>query len=136
MTTETWSDSVNVKIQELCQAVLEGPWLKSIQARMEAFEGSDDAQARMQAVNEKGEHLRHKQAQGVVITPEEIQEFEQLRDAFFESSVARGFVEAQEEMREMKGTVERHLTRTLELGRLPSPEDFGGGCGSGCGCGH
>lgn len=136
MQTTEWSSSVNVKIQELCQAALDGPWFKSIQSRLNAFKQDGEAQARIQAVNDKGETLQHKESQGLPITPLEIQEFERLREEFFQNSVARGFVEAQEEMHQMKSTVERHLELTFELGRLPVPEDLEGGCESGCGCKH
>lgn len=136
MDTATWNSSVTDKIQDLCQTVLDGAWFTSIQARMDAFQKDGDAQARIQAVNEKGEFLQHKQSQGLPIAPDEIAEFERLREDFFSNPVARGFVEAQEEVHEMKNTVERHLAKTFELGRLPRSEDLQGGCGSGCGCGH
>jgi hypothetical protein len=33
--------------------------------------------------------------------------------------------------------VNRYVTRTFELGRLPAPEDFEScACDSGCGCSH
>ena len=137
METEAWSSTVTDKIQELCQSVLDGTWFQSVRERMEAFQLDEEAQARMQAVNEKGQFLQHKQSQGITITPAEMLEFEELREKFFENTVATSFAEAQQEMHNMKEKVMRHLSLTLELGRLPAPEDLQeGGCGSGCGCGH
>ena len=41
---------------------------------------------------------------------------------------------AQEEQQKIKGSINRFVSRTLELGRLPAPEDFHS-CGSSCSCG-
>jgi hypothetical protein len=67
----------------------------------------------------------------------ELDQFEQKRQAFLGNPVANGFLEAQEHLHQMRETVNRYVTRTFELGRLPGPDDFEScGCDSGCGCGH
>jgi hypothetical protein len=36
-------------------------------------------------------------------------------------------------------SINQFVSKTLELGRMPTEADFeseGGGCGDGCGCGH
>jgi hypothetical protein len=51
--------------------------------------------------------------------------------------VARGFLDAQQALHQLQETVTQQLTKTLELGRMPTKEDFeSGSCGSGCGCHH
>ena len=48
---------------------------------------------------------------------------------------ARGFIDAQEEMHELQHTIQKQINKTLELGRVPNPEDLAeGSCGHGCGC--
>jgi hypothetical protein len=55
--------------------------------------------------------------------------------------VARGFIDAQEELQQVQRSVHQYVSKTLELGRLPTEEELDGGgcCGEnhgGCGCGH
>ena len=59
------------------------------------------------------------------------------REALLGNPVARGFLDAQEELNSIQESIQSHVAKTLELGRLPQPEDFeGGSCGHGCGCHH
>jgi hypothetical protein len=51
--------------------------------------------------------------------------------------VATGFLDAQEELHAMQSFIQKHVAKTLELGRLPAAADLEeGSCGSGCGCHH
>jgi cell fate (sporulation/competence/biofilm development) regulator YlbF (YheA/YmcA/DUF963 family) len=86
-------------------------------------------------VAEKGEYLHHKQHQGVQLGDEEIAEYEQHRETMLRNPVARAFLDAQENMRGVQETVTRYLTKTLEIGRVPTEADFES-CGHGCSCHH
>ena len=72
------------------------------------------------------------------LEPAEISKFEQERDALLKNPVAVGFLDAQEEMHELQHLVQKHVGKTIELGRIPTADDLdGGSCGQGCGChGH
>ncbi len=72
------------------------------------------------------------------MTTAEIAAFDNQRDAFMANPIAKGFMDAQEEMHDLKQQITKQITKTLELGRLPSGEELseGGSCGSGCGCHH
>jgi len=113
--------------------------MKSIRQRIDAFLGDEQARTQYNNVVAKGQALQEKQQQGQQLAPEEIQEFEQHRDALMNNAVARGFIDAQGELHEVKHSVHQFLSMTLELGRLPSEEDLQehscnhgeGGC-----CGH
>jgi cell fate (sporulation/competence/biofilm development) regulator YlbF (YheA/YmcA/DUF963 family) len=97
--------------------------------------GDATAQSQYQEVVEKGNLLQQKQQSGAPMTGEEISAFEQQRDQLLNNPVAKGFLEAQEAMNKVQSSVNDYLTKTFELGRLPSAEDFDqGSCGSGCGC--
>jgi hypothetical protein len=51
--------------------------------------------------------------------------------------VARGFLDAQEELHEIQSSIHKHISKTIELGRLPVAADLEeGSCGHGCGCHH
>ena len=96
------------------------------------------AQQQYESLSEKGRHLQHKQQQGLQLAEAEITAFDKEREAFFRNPVAKGFVDAQEAMHHIQEAINTHLTKTFELGRVPSAEELesGGSCGEGCGCHH
>ena len=49
--------------------------------------------------------------------------------------VAKGFLDAQQQMQRVQSSVTKYVTKTFELGRVPEPDDFNT-CGHGCSCGH
>jgi hypothetical protein len=67
----------------------------------------------------------------------EISEFEKHRDSLLQNPVTRGFMDAREELHEIQHSIQKYVSKTLELGRIPSETDFDeGSCGEGCGCHH
>ncbi|HMJ91020.1 MAG TPA: YlbF family regulator [Candidatus Acidoferrum sp.] len=124
------------KTRELCQTILSQPEFQNVRRDVESFMNNDRAKAQYETLSEKGEHLHHKQHQGVALSPDEIDEYEKLRTSFLADPVARGFLNAQEKMQEVQQTIGQYVSKTLELGRVPTDEDFekGESCGSGCGC--
>jgi cell fate (sporulation/competence/biofilm development) regulator YlbF (YheA/YmcA/DUF963 family) len=125
------------KTRDLCQAIIEQPEFIDIRQRIDAFMADSQAQAQYQELSELGGALRQKQQMGVPTDGPDLDHFEQKRQVFLDNPVATGFLEAQEHLHQMRETVNRYVTRTFELGRLPMPEDFDScGCDSGCGCGH
>lgn len=134
-TTIQESDALTQKIEELCQTILNQPEVKSIRQRIDAFNADAAAQEQYETLAERGEYLQHKQQQGAQLTDAEIAEFEKTREAFFANPVAKGFVDAQQQMHKMQDSVSKYVSKTLELGRVPAAEDMeSGSCGHGCGC--
>jgi cell fate (sporulation/competence/biofilm development) regulator YlbF (YheA/YmcA/DUF963 family) len=131
-------DAVQSKTRELCEAILQQPHFQGIRQRVESFMADAQAQRQYEMLSETGERLHHKQHQGETLTTAEIAAFDRQRDSFLSNPVAKGFMDAQEEMQQIKKQITKQITKTLELGRVPSEEDLseGGGCGSGCGCHH
>ena len=75
-----------------------------------------------------------KQSQGLELKPEEIAQFETLRESVVQNPVAQGFLDAQQQMQQLQQMVSRFLDKTFELGRRPEFEDVhDGSCGN-CGC--
>jgi cell fate (sporulation/competence/biofilm development) regulator YlbF (YheA/YmcA/DUF963 family) len=126
---------VMAKTLELCETILSQPDFKTMKQDIEAFLADEKAKELYRVVAEKGEYLHHKQHQGVQLGDDEIAEYEQHRQALMGSAVARSFLDAQEQMREIQNTVTKYVTKTLEIGRVPGAEDFES-CGSGCSCSH
>ena len=124
------------KTKELCQAILDQPNMRNIRQRIDAFLGDEQARAQYDGLMTKGQELEQKQ-QISALSREEINAFEQQREALFNNPVARGFLDAQRELHDVQESIHKYVNKTLELGRMPTDEDLnGGGCGHGCGCHH
>jgi len=137
---QTTQDSAIIqKTKELCQAILEQPDMVSARKRIEAFIGDEKARTQYEGLMAKGQALQQKQQRSMPLTGEEISAFEKERDALLNNPVARGFLDAQEELHHVHQSINQYVSKTLELGRLPTDSDLGGEeghCGDGCGCGH
>lgn len=138
MQTNESETPMMAKLRELCQALIEEPQFASIRERISLFLSDEETRKQYEALNTKGMMLHGKQQSGMELTEEEIEDFEKDRDALLANPIAIGFIEAQQEMSQIKNLINQHISRTFELGRVPTPEDFMGcdsGCGSGCSCG-
>lgn len=134
---ETNGNAVLEKTRELCETILSDSGVTAIRQRIDTFMADDQARAQYETVMTKGQVLHEKQHKSLPLSGEEISDFERQREALLANPVARGFLDAQEEMNELQETIQKHVAKTLELGRLPKSDDFeGGSCGSGCGCHH
>jgi cell fate (sporulation/competence/biofilm development) regulator YlbF (YheA/YmcA/DUF963 family) len=138
MLAQTDGSAVAEKTRELCQALLDQPNMTSIRGRISAFMSDETSRAQYESIVTKGRALNEKQQQAVPLSGEEVAEFEQHRETLLSNPVARGFLDAQEELRHLQESIQQHVSKTLELGRLPGPEDFhNGSCGDhDCGCQH
>lgn len=135
--------AVMVKTRELCATIVADSSFQALTDRVEAFLDDDAARLQYQSVNERGEELHQKQHAGIELSSREISEFEEARDALLANDVARSFLEAQRELETLQRSIGKYVGMTLELGRVPTADDFaqaqGGGCcggsgGGGCGC--
>jgi cell fate (sporulation/competence/biofilm development) regulator YlbF (YheA/YmcA/DUF963 family) len=131
--------AVVLKTKELCQTILDHPEFKALQNQVQAFMDHEESRKQYQTVSELGTALRGKQQEGGELTPDEIEDFEKQREALLKNPVAAGFLDAQESIHDLKKLVVQHVSKTLELGRLPGEEDMqedgccsSGGCGGGC----
>ena len=129
---------VTRKTKELCQTLLDEPGVRSIRQRIDAFMDDEKARTQYEELVAKGQALQEKQQNAMQLTDGEIAEFEQQREGLLNNPVARGFLDAQEELQQVQQSVHKYIKKTLELGRIPAEEDLAeGSCGHGCGChGH
>ncbi|GEM_PF-240623 len=146
MLTESEQNLVLEKTRELCTTILAQPNITTIRQSIDSFLTSDASRNQYESLMLKGQELREKQHRALPLSGEEIGEFERQREEVLSNPVTRGFLDAQQALHELRATVTQHITKTLELLRLPTEEDFsqccggGGGCGcgnggGGCGCG-
>jgi len=137
MTMTIEESPVMQKTRELCQTILDQPSMQSIRQRIDAFMGDEATRTNYDDLVQKGQVLQQKQQNASPLSGEEIADFEQHRDTLMKNPVARGFLDAQEELHHLQQSVHQYVNKTLELGRLPTEEEMSGGsCGHGCGCGH
>ena len=137
MQTLTEENVVIQKTRELCQAILDEPDFQATRQRIETFMADDQARAQYDGLMVKGQSLQQKQDMSLPLSGEEVTDFEQHREALLNNPVAKGFLDAQEQLRQMQQSVGEYVSKTLELGRVPGPEDFdSGGCGHSCSCHH
>ena len=124
------------KTRELCSLILQsGEYTENV-GKIEAFFDDEEAQASYREFMQLGETLHQKQHEGS-ITEEDIAGYEKKLSELKENPIAASFMEAEETLNGMVQQISKHVGKTLELGRLPKPEDLeSGGCcgGGGCGC--
>ena len=123
------------KTRELCSLILQSGEYQENVSKIEAFFANDDAQAEYRAFAKLGEELHQKQHAGE-ITEDDISDYEEKLNELKSNEVTANFMNAEEALNGMVSQISKHVGKTLELGRLPTPEDLesGGCCGSG-GCG-
>jgi cell fate (sporulation/competence/biofilm development) regulator YlbF (YheA/YmcA/DUF963 family) len=141
MQTQIEETAVIQKTRELCQTILDQPEFQSLRKRIDAFMADNATRGQYDSLMMKGQLLQDKQHAGLPLESSEISEFESLRENFLKNPIARGFLDAQEDMQKMQQSVTQYVGKTLELGRVPEESDLdggggGGGCGHGCGCHH
>jgi|SRR3954463_2051089 cell fate (sporulation/competence/biofilm development) regulator YlbF (YheA/YmcA/DUF963 family) len=125
------------KTKDLCKTILDHPDFQALRKNIDQFMGDEKAQQEYQSLIEKSEMLNHKQHQGARLSQDEISDYETHRDRVVSNPVAAGFIRAQQEVHQMQESINKYLSKTFELGRVPNQEDLSeGSCGEGCGCHH
>ena len=128
---------IEEKTKELCQVIVDQPEMISIRKRIDTFLADSRARGQYETVMTKGQALQEKQSQSQQLDGTEIADFEKHRDDLLNNSVARGFLDAQEELHQIQHSIQKHISKTLELGRVPGDADLEeGSCGHGCDCHH
>jgi cell fate (sporulation/competence/biofilm development) regulator YlbF (YheA/YmcA/DUF963 family) len=128
---------IEEKTRELCQAIVEQPEMVSIRRRIDTFLADTAARGQYEAVMSKGNALHEKQHSGQTLDGVEIADFEKHRDELLKNPAARNFLDAQEELHGIQHSIQKHVSKTFELGRVPTEADLEeGSCGHGCGCQH
>ncbi len=128
---------IEEKTRELCQTIVEQPEMASIRRRIDAFMADAGARGQYETVMNQGNALHEKQHTGQTLNETEIAAFEKQRDALLQIPAARDFLDAQEELHQLQHSIQKHVSKTFQLGRVPTEADLEeGSCGHGCGCHH
>ena len=136
METKAKESQITQRTLDLCQAIVDQSDFQALKEKLDAFMSNELLKFDYQQLNGLGDLLRMKQGQGIELKPEEVAQFETLRERFLNDPVAQGFLDAQEQLQQLHETVSQFLNKTFELGRRPEYEDVhDGSCGN-CNCGH
>jgi cell fate (sporulation/competence/biofilm development) regulator YlbF (YheA/YmcA/DUF963 family) len=128
---------IEEKTRELCQTIVDQPEMASIRRRIDTFLADAGARGQYETVMKKGNALHEKQHNGQTLDGVEIADFEKHRDELLQNPAARGFLDAQEELHQLQHSIQKQVSKTFELGRVPTEADLEeGSCGQGCGCHH
>ena len=137
MTTQTEANAIIEKTRALCQTIVDQPGMTSLRRQIDTFLSDANARGQYETVINKGQALQEKQSKGAKLDGAEIADFEKHRDALLSNPVARGFMDARETLHEIQHSIQKYVSKTLELGRVPSADDSEDhSCGDGCGCHH
>ena len=128
------NSAVMSKTRDLCETIVNDEEYKGLLAQVESFLSDDEARLAYQSVQERGQALNQKQQAGIELAETEIAEFEGARDSLLANPVASSFLQAQQSLEALQTSVGRLVGMTLELGRVPTPEDIAQASGGGC-CG-
>jgi len=134
MDTKAKESPITQRTLELCQAIVDQSDFQVLKQKLDAFLSNELLKFEYQQINGLGDLLRMKQGQGLDLKPEEVTQFETLREKFLTDPVAQGFLDAQEQLQQLHEVVSRFLNKTFELGRRPEYEDVHDGSCSDCGC--
>jgi cell fate (sporulation/competence/biofilm development) regulator YlbF (YheA/YmcA/DUF963 family) len=138
MTMLTDDSAVMAKARELCATIAGDEHFQTLQKQVGSFMADEPAKAIYQDVHQRGSELQQKQQAGVELAEAEIQQFESAREQLLDHPVAKGFLDAQAELETLQRAIGKFVGLTLELGRVPTADDFAaaeGGCGGGGGGG-
>jgi cell fate (sporulation/competence/biofilm development) regulator YlbF (YheA/YmcA/DUF963 family) len=133
-------EAIFEKTRELCALILAQPKLKDWPQNLRAFMADPDSQEQYRSVSRRGRELHDRQINGGALTADEIDGFEQSRNALLENQVARAFIETQGDLNQVQELVNRVISKSFELARVPERDELccGDGdcdCGDGgCGC--
>jgi cell fate (sporulation/competence/biofilm development) regulator YlbF (YheA/YmcA/DUF963 family) len=128
---------IEEKTKELCQTIVAQPEMVAIRKRIDTFMSDASARGQYETLMGKGQALHEKQHHGQPLDGVEIADFEKSREVLLKNPVASGFLEAQEQLHEIQHSIQKLVTKTFELGRVPTEQDLEeGSCGHGCGCHH
>jgi cell fate (sporulation/competence/biofilm development) regulator YlbF (YheA/YmcA/DUF963 family) len=137
MTTQIEENAIIEKTKALCQTIVDQPGMVSIRQKIDTFLADANARGQYETVVNKGQALQEKQAQGLQPESAEIADFEKHREALLNNPTARGFLDAREQLHEIQHSIQKYVSKTLELGRVPTTDDLEDhSCGDGCGCHH
>lgn len=138
MTAPATIATIEDHLQNLCEAIAADEEVQAARASAEAFLSDEAAVNLYREVATTSHELEKRHRAGQVISDEEVAAYEELQNRADSHAGIQSFQEAQGVLQRIANMVNKHVTKTLEKGRVPTAEEMAssGGCGTGCGCHH
>ncbi len=124
------------KTRELCTLILQSGEYQENVEKIDTFFKDDEAQASYKEFAALGETLHQKQQAGL-LSDEDVAGYDEKLKALKANPVTGEFMAAEQTLNGIVAQISKTVGKTLEIGRLPEPEDMeeSGCCSSGgCGC--
>ncbi len=123
------------KTRELCTLILQSSEYRDNVEKIDTFFNDKAAQAAYRDFSKLGERLHQKQHDGE-LSQADIDGYDAAETELRSNPVAAAFMDAEETLNGIVSQVSRLVGKSLELGRLPEPDELSGGCcnSGGCGC--
>jgi cell fate (sporulation/competence/biofilm development) regulator YlbF (YheA/YmcA/DUF963 family) len=123
------------KTRELCTLILQSGEYRDNVSKIDAFFNDKSAQSAYRNFSKLGESLHQKQHAGE-LTQADIDGYDKEMAALRDNPVTAAFMDAEETLNGIVSQVSKLVGKSLELGRLPEPEELSDGCcnSGGCGC--
>lgn len=134
------TQTIDSRIQELCQAIIDDATVQHAREQAEAFLADRESVELYRQLMNTGNKLDRRHHAGEMISDEEVAAYEELQILAEANPGIRAFNQAQDLLQNIVNKVNAYVTKTIEKGHLPAPEDLvsggccGGGGGGGCGC--
>ena len=130
--------TITRKTRELCQTILDEPSMQALRQRIDTFMADEQTRAQYDGLIAKGQALQEKQQQSIAA---------HRRGDFGLRAASRLAAEEPGGARvprraaraaQVQESIQKYVSKTIELGRLPSEEELSSGCcgDHGCGCSH
>ena len=119
------------KTRELCATIVASPEFPEFGRKIETFMNDKPARALYEKVIAVQERLAAQQESGEEITNQDFALFDSERQNLLNNPIAVDFLEAQQNMHDIRENINRYIAKTFEVGRIPTEDDFAG-CGDSC----
>jgi Protein of unknown function (DUF964). len=130
------TDAVLDQMKVLCTTLLEQEAYRELRSSIDRFAADSDAVKQYERFLDKHHTLQHKEDNELELEHDELEEYMKEEQALYDNASIRQFIHAQRELSNVHTLVSEYLMKTIELNRLPEPEEHqpkGCGCGGGCG---
>jgi cell fate (sporulation/competence/biofilm development) regulator YlbF (YheA/YmcA/DUF963 family) len=130
------SETVEFRLTELCAAIASDPAIRSARDQAEAFLADEAAVGLYREMMTLGNQLQQLHRAGEQLDDAEVERFEDLRTRGGSHPGIQAFHGAQDTLQGVANAVNSFITKTLEKGAVPTPDEIyqSGSCGEGCGC--
>jgi cell fate (sporulation/competence/biofilm development) regulator YlbF (YheA/YmcA/DUF963 family) len=130
------SETIESRLTDLCSAIAADPQIRSARDQAEAFLADEQAVGLYREMMTLGNQLQQLHRAGEQLDEAEVERFEELRTRGNNHAGIQAFHQAQDTLQSVATAVNGFISKTLERGAVPTPEEVfqSGSCGEGCGC--